>query len=220
MTSEALIVVAEQALSAAIGNALRRVLNLRAEQAFADLMDELRLEKITPESAAADDKTAARMLAFFAAMSQGAARRNLRVMAQIIARRAAYPLQAEDDFLSWSNTIAGLRREEVILLATFHRHQVACMQGLGPDPNADERHEKMLDTNRLTKEELIGPEKPFKTESAFMATAHGLTRTALLIDYPVLDFSCFQTTTLMVELAEMIRLDQWADEALAGLDFT
>ncbi|MBX5086231.1 hypothetical protein HJB56_26245 [Rhizobium lentis] len=100
--------------------ALRALLKKRAQNARDILLEEIRLgnRAITFKSA---DEAAAIIYRYMRAGEEGAARTNLRLLARVIVGSAEGPGLYADDFLRWADILAGLRREEVIVLGVMQR---------------------------------------------------------------------------------------------------
>ena len=72
-----------------------------------------------------DDKAAAAIFVYLRAARDGAARINLRMMAEALINAAQEPTFAPDEFRRQADALASLSRDEVLLLAAFlraHRH--------------------------------------------------------------------------------------------------
>ncbi|TLX11758.1 hypothetical protein [Rhizobium sp. MHM7A] len=100
--------------------ALKALLQKRAQKARDILLEEIRLgnRPITFKSA---DEAAAITYRYMRAGEEGAARTNLRLLARVIVGSAEGPGLYADDFLRWADVLAGLRREEVIVLGVMQR---------------------------------------------------------------------------------------------------
>lgn len=155
----------------AFGLAAGRLLRRRAEQARDVLFEEVRCGDRILSAAEVDEVTAV-LLRYNRAALEGAARLNLRLMAKVIAGEAQHRTLYAHEFLRYADTLAGLQREEIILLGTLHRHwHTAEMKSLG-----DGRRQQA--TCNRTRAELIP--NPFKEADDFYAAAEAVTRTALV----------------------------------------
>ncbi|CDZ73069.1 Hypothetical protein NGAL_HAMBI2610_46990 [Neorhizobium galegae bv. orientalis] len=110
--------------SVAGGMVLQRLLRKRAETAREILIEELRqgdrfLEEVS------EDEAAAIIFRYMRAAEEGAARRNLRLLAAVIAGQAAEESLYADEFLMWADIIASLRSDEIAVLAVVHKHAEA-----------------------------------------------------------------------------------------------
>lgn len=104
----------------ALGTVVDALLKEREEAARDVLLD--RLAKGKSKTSDIPDKEAAAMLfRYMGAAREGAARTNLKLLADVIVGQDSKPGFYANDFLYWSEVIASLRREEVILLGLLHR---------------------------------------------------------------------------------------------------
>lgn len=181
---------------AGIAIAAQQLQHRRLERARDILLDELRQGDRTltdPEV----EETVAVLLRYGRAAQEGAARLNLRLMAKIIAGQAQGEVLYADEFLRHADVIASLRREEVILLGTVHRHWNAV------DVPSLERGRRQQVTRDRAHADLVPV--PFRDEDDFYATAEAVTRTALLrtADGVEDDYMLFQPTRLLDELCDL-----------------
>ncbi|PDT14317.1 hypothetical protein CO670_23815 [Rhizobium sp. J15] len=110
----------DSTVSAAGVIVLRALIRKRAQKARDILLEEIRLgnRPITFENA---DEAAAITYRYMRAAEEGTARTNLRLLARVIVGSAEGPGLYADDFLRWADVLAGLRREEVIVLGVMQR---------------------------------------------------------------------------------------------------
>lgn len=101
----------------AAGNLLEALFRKRAEAARAILVEEMR-HGTRAEYDIDEDEAAAVVFRFFRAATEGAARLNLGLMGSCIAEGASADRLRADLFMRWAEILAGLRREEVHLLAS------------------------------------------------------------------------------------------------------
>lgn len=106
---------------AMLSEAARRWTSRRIAQARAIWIEELRRGALDPIDIGQQDEVAAILFRYQRAAVEGAARLNLRLMAAVAAGQAASGAFVADEFLAWSESIAALRREEVILVVEMHR---------------------------------------------------------------------------------------------------
>jgi hypothetical protein len=100
--------------------AVEHMVKRRAEAARGILQDQLSRAEINIADATDRDEAAAMIFSYTEAAKQGSARRNLRMLAQILAGALATPPIYADEFLRWTRILADLSREEIIILAKFH----------------------------------------------------------------------------------------------------
>ncbi|MGI4807500.1 MAG: hypothetical protein ACRYF2_05255 [Janthinobacterium lividum] len=106
--------------------AAQHLLRRRVEWARDILLDELRQGEKTLSDLEVEEVVAV-LLRYARAAQEGTARLNLRLMAKVIAGQVERGVLYADEFLRNADLIAGLKREEVILLGTIHRHWHAPM---------------------------------------------------------------------------------------------
>lgn len=107
-------------VSAVAGLALDELLKNRRERAREILLDELRAGDVVLAETAVEESVAI-AFRYTRAAQEGAARLNLRLMAQVIRGQAMHKVLHADEFLYWADIIASLKREEVYLIATLRR---------------------------------------------------------------------------------------------------
>jgi hypothetical protein len=102
---------------------LKALLERRTNTGREVLFDELAQGDILPQQAAAKDDAVAVIYHYFRSACMGAARVNLRLLAQGIAGRLRTNTLVADEFLPHADALAALSRDEVILLATMYAVQ-------------------------------------------------------------------------------------------------
>ena len=126
----------------ALGEALARVLRNRGAVARDVLQKQLARAEINIADAADRDEAAAMVFEYIEAARQGAARRNLRMLAEIMAKKLTAPPIYASEFLRWSRLLADLSPEEIITLARLHE--------LYHDDSFDNGHGQPKDYRGLT----------------------------------------------------------------------
>ncbi len=196
--------MAGNTLEAIPGSAARTLvqgaLARRRKAAFEILLQELRRGggPLTP----GDDAIAA-VLRYQRAADEGAARRNLRLMAMVIAGKAFIGNLKSDEFLYVADMLSSLRREEIILLATMQKIRKASLNTEG-SPTPEEQW-------ALAEEELIP--QPFPDKPAMRAVATACLRTGLLSDANTMDdLGWYSTNRYMDELEALAPFDAALDE--------
>src|ERR1700722_15457593 len=111
--------------------ALGRIMAGRAEMAREEIVKQLQKGKL---GAIADDDAAAAMFTYLRAAQEGAARINLRMMAEAFVNASHEPTFAPNEFRHQSLAPASLSRGGVLLLAAFLRANRAAAPGPG-EPN-------------------------------------------------------------------------------------
>ena len=153
---------------------MQKLMEKRLSDAREILLDELRLGDVTLYTARDLEESVAIAFRYARAAQEGAARLNLRLMAQVIAGQAHLGNLVADEFLSWSDILASLRREEIILTATLHQ----CTEKID---SGDERGVIIQESNtwNCACEKLIP--QLFESEELMRSVAGGVTRTGLLV---------------------------------------
>ncbi|MDR3526902.1 MAG: hypothetical protein P4L57_06445 [Rhizomicrobium sp.] len=113
--------IGNEVLDAAWSEAMRRIMKCRAETSRNMLLEELERGTALMMDIEDEDEAAAMVFEYANAAEHGAARRNLRMLAQILVGALVTPPIYASEFLRWSRIIADLTREEIIVLAHFYR---------------------------------------------------------------------------------------------------
>ena len=174
---------------AVAGIALGELLRKRHEAARDILLDELRSGDKTLAEMSEVGEVVAILERYVRAAREGAARLNLRLMAKVIAGQAHRGNLIADEFLYYADILASLRREEIILIATLHRHSKSKAV-----EQIDEGG-KAYKTQNLTKEELVPA--LFLSEKHFMAILGATIRTGLVIGSSAFNEVLYETSPLM-----------------------
>ncbi|MDV4181113.1 hypothetical protein R1521_21685 [Rhizobium brockwellii] len=103
-----------------LGLAYKQVMARRASTAREILLEELAHCRASATDPLPDD-AATVTFRYMRAVQEGAARLNLRLLAAVIAGQTNGPGLYADEFLRWADILAGLRREEVIVLGVMQR---------------------------------------------------------------------------------------------------
>jgi hypothetical protein len=205
---DALTLLAAKAAEIVIPEAMKAYFETRRQRAFEIAVEQLRIAKIDPEEAASRSEVAAMFVKFYQAMAQGAAFRNLRVIAKVLAHKAAHREERTDDFIMWADAIAGLLHEEAVLLAALHRHYARAR--VTKNNVADKVHNQAMST---LQGELVGMNKTFKTRESFEATGTALARTGFVILVTGWGgMISFAPSPRLDDLALLASLDEWAED--------
>lgn len=108
-------------LGATVAEAIQAISRRRIEAAREILLEELRLGEKVLEDAAQLEEVVTCFLRYGRAAQEGAARLNLRLMASVLSGLYTKSRLVSDEFLYFSDLLASLRREEVVIAATFER---------------------------------------------------------------------------------------------------
>lgn len=111
--------------ASAAGALVTGYLKRRTEQARQILLSELRAGIATPNEAAPRDDDIACIVRYLQAARLGAARVNLRLLAKAMVGQTTNGGLVADEFFKYAEALATLSRNEIVLLATMHRVEVA-----------------------------------------------------------------------------------------------
>lgn len=204
--------IAQTAFDIAVKREIQRAFRKRADAATSALIEALRIADVDPAEAAERDEVVAMMVAFYLAMAEGAAVRNLRLLARVHAGKAADRDARTDDFIMWKDAIAGLLHEEAVILATLHKHwRMATAYSIerGLDLDEGPLHNSVLPNVRA---ELTGPGMLFKGPADFTHAATAIARTGFVSVMPVWGGVSIVPTPRLAQLAKLADLQAWADE--------
>jgi len=110
------------ASAALAGWTLGSLFRKRLDTAREILLEELRRCEKSLHEIGEVEEVAAITYRFARAAQEGTARLNLRLMAKVIAGQARLGTLVANEFLYYADIIASLRREEIILITTLHKH--------------------------------------------------------------------------------------------------
>lgn len=179
---------------------VRVVIERRRKNASAILLQELRKGKI-PLSP--PDEIVSSVLRYIRAADEGAARLNLRLMAQVFAGKAFLGNLKADEFLHYAEILSAMRREELVLVATLQKVRKA---NLAAEPHVQWK---------LAVEALVPT--LFEDEQAVRATALGCLRTGLLMDENTMDnMGNYVTSPLMDALERLAPIEAALEEDSTG----
>jgi hypothetical protein len=201
-----LATLAGTALNIAIRTEAQKYFKKRAERTTRLIVEALRTAKVEPKGVEKEESIAGMCVATYMAMAQGAAFRNLAVIAKVLAHKAADPNDNPDDFMSWVDAIAGLRHEEAVLLATLH---AMTEEARKTREAPDKQHGIAIGE---TKRRLVGPTKLIKSDDEFQALCGALSRTGFVILVSLASGLSAAPAPRLAQLAKMANLQAWADE--------
>lgn len=159
------------------GELLSAIMRKRLEAARDIALEEIRRGDRPKEDVADGDEVVAIVFKYLECARQGAARRNLRLMARVMRGQAASGSLFADEFLRYADMVASLSHEEVCTLATMYRVRREFLTRRASDWPA---HEKRSTLDRVIKERLVGRNKVFRREAELVATRAALQRTGLI----------------------------------------
>jgi len=181
--------------------ALQRVFQQRAEAAREVLQDELRRGDITSLDAAGDDAAAAILFRYLRAAQEGAARRNLRLLAQVIRGQLSSGNLVADEFLSYADVLAPLRREEIVLLGAMAQRRDELREAA---PSA-------VQTWTMVENELFGTAM-FPTRGHIKAAARALGRSGLVLLITIWNSDLTVLSVLFDKFAEFCDFEAASNE--------
>lgn len=187
--------------STLVSQAIDSLLEPRRRRAADDLTEALRRGGLTLEEAIrkSPQMTVPMLLRYFRAADEGAARRNLRLLAQVFAgmvqRRPIYA----NEFLQVADILASLRREEIVLIGTLHRHLVPARAEGARDGAEASR------ADQAARKELVP--NIFSTKEMYEAVAGACMRTGLVVAVSGFGGLVYGTSPLMDQLAGIVSFD-------------
>ncbi len=182
-----------------IAQAVQHLMRRRAEQAHHILLDELRNGEKTLSSTEVEESIAV-LLRYGRAALEGSARLNLRLMAKVIAGQTQQSALYADEFLRQADVVAGLKREEVVLLGAFQRYWIS------PETRAmASDNDRMNEVQRQMLSELI-PE-PFEDIAEFVATESAVVRTGFLSGIATFGGTIYRPTRAFERLCSLVSID-------------
>jgi hypothetical protein len=150
------------------GEALKALFKKRADDAREIMLTELSSGKVRFSETDAEEAVAI-VYRYLRAAQEGAARVNLRLLAQVLSGQAHLGLIKADEFLYYADILAPLRRDEILLTGRIIRHW----------ENATDQKDDLIERKRTAttkaREALIP--SVFGDAAEFQAVADGLRRT-------------------------------------------
>lgn len=195
----------EWAFGEAASEALRAVLAKRLRAAQEIALEELRRGRGAFDRPSSEN-AASVALRYLRAAEEGAAVRNLRLMAQVMARLPQADALYADEFLRWADVVAGLRREECIAVAALYEAEKAA------NLNGTEKPQVWSVAFPDVTERYSGEGRPFRTAEDLIQSLASSTRAGLVRTGSGYGGISYQTTPLMEKLASLIELKDMIDE--------
>lgn len=155
--------------------------------------------------AISDDKAAAAIWRYQRAMMEGAARRNLELLAEALVNFAADPEFVPNDFLRHADALASLSREEVLVVASFMRAR----RLLGDQASVPQLWEEAI---------AAGKRYGFRDEADFEAHAAPLARTGWLVPDSGFSFFGYRVGPAFSTIERIVDWDDAADREAEGAD--
>lgn len=181
-------------VAAVLGETAAQALERRRRDRLEAFVDELRHAEVCIHDADEAAELALMLHRVDRAATEGTARVNLRLMAQVIHGQASLGRLVADEFLHYAELIASLRREEVVLLGTAHRESGAAQ---GESFALVKAGPVLLSTGF------------FRNEEHFVAVENALTRTGLVWAEPTVGGNNnFLTTPLFDDLIQLTEFQE------------
>ncbi|MCX4151752.1 MULTISPECIES: hypothetical protein [Paraburkholderia] len=174
---------------------LDRLLKTRREAARTIMLRALKEGSVTLCESDLEESVAV-LYRYLRAAEEGAARRNLRLLAGVFAGQVSGQSIAADEFLYYADILSPLRREEVLLLGTLHRIWI---EQCAASPDVSKRRTGTLGA---LKAELIP--SVFEDDSDFVSVLASLTRTGLVSPFSGFGGEYYQPSPLLQRLARMV----------------
>lgn len=199
-----------------LGTAIQILLEERLASARDILLEEIAAGEILPPDSIGRDDTVAAVYRYYRAAQEGAARINLRLLAQCIAGRVVHSKLRADEFLYYAEIIASLRRNEIILLASAIRHHAdyereRIAQGL-TEFDADG---KLVSVHRRVVQELR-QDYSFTSATEITAFAVALQRTGLIFVETVMDGLRMKPSPQLEDLHRLVNIEAALNKETAG----
>ncbi|SHG73216.1 type II secretion system F family protein [Bradyrhizobium erythrophlei] len=178
-----------------LGNLAEERARKRKQEAIDSIVQEL--EKGTDVVSAFDEKEVPEFvdmaLRLIDAIEKGTAKRNLRLLAQVIVGLKKNRLFKFDNFQKWANILETLTRDELLVLGKAY----VLMQ-------------REVHVWSLLVEELVP--NTFPANGELDAVCAGLLRTGLMLPVPALGNLSYQPAKALLELGKLALLDPGSDE--------
>jgi len=179
-----------EVLRSAIASYLRR----QSEAARDILLEEFRLGNIDRIELASEDELGGILFRYFNAIRDNAARLNLRLMAKVMVGQAQRDRLYADEFSRYSNMLASLSRDEVLVVSKVHQYTKDIMTRRRLNGLADEFDKKLIN-------DLVPSH--FLNEEYLLAVCMAASRSGLLIETTDYITFRFLSTPLMDEIAQL-----------------
>ena len=175
-------------------SALHRYVARRAEQARDILIEEVRTGEIDMSRAASEDDAVAVVYRYYLAARDGAARRNLRLLAKAIVGLAQRDRLYSDEFCKHADVLSGLSRDQIFVAGRFyHLRQVQLAETTGSREGPD--------AWSALKEELVP--KAFSTQEHLEAICAQLAGAGLVYFVSVYGGNAYAPSPILIEVAEL-----------------
>ncbi|MGQ3300296.1 hypothetical protein [Reyranella sp.] len=180
--------------------ALNAYLKRRSAEAQQILFEELRSGGYPPEQVAAEDDGIAVIHGYVRAAWEGRARVNLRLLAKAITGQLQVGTLVADEFYLYAESLAGLSRDEVILVSTLLRHHPKLPDV--PEEEAGEREKQSPWLATMAEMEAKGWQK-----DKVAAVASRCLRSGFVIAQSAWGGLAFKVSPLLLDLSKTVDFD-------------
>ena len=181
--------ILDQAVGAGVDAALSELLAGRRRDARDRLVRRLSQGKTI---SLADDAAAAAIFTYMRAAEEGAARRNLELMADFLARSAAEPDYAPNEFRRHARHLADLSRAEALALAVMTKSEQLTLKD---------------DPWRPVVDYAISTSGYFKSRDEFTAACGALVRTGWVVPLSLYGSIGYAPTVILADVARLLDVE-------------
>lgn len=201
------------AVGEVLSESVRRLMVARTMKVRAAILEDVRNANIELSDLMSKDANIAMMIALVEALRQGAAIRNLRIIARILTYKAIRPDETTDDFLSWTEVVKSLTARELWFLITLWKS----FKEDPDEPGSDRDNSKTARAKAFSK--LVGPGRLLKDAYEYETYGYSLLRTGFVTMISIIaDFNLFRPTEKLDRLVEMARLNNWAEGTIEEME--
>ncbi|WP_342238098.1 hypothetical protein [Inquilinus sp. OTU3971] len=183
----------------AVSSLVEGVWRKRQERAKEVFLDEMRRGNLPPSYVQVDDETIAILLRFNRAAMEGAAKRNLRLMARVFVGMARVHSIQADEFLSLADSLSSLRREEAVVLADLLCAFKAIEDGL------IENNQKNVNAFQEAKEKSMA--RLSINEEGYLSFCGSLLRTGFVLSISGFDGGVYIASPMGKRLAKLVEIE-------------
>ena len=174
---------------------IRDYLNRKTQEARDILLGELSQARIDELTVSSKDEAIAVIYRYGMAVRDGAAKRNLRLLAKVVVGLAQRNCFFTDEFNKFADILSRLSRDEILVVGTLHRHRKNEERRHGPQISTHQWWPKAID-------ELVPSQ--FPSEEYVVAICCSALRTGLILTPKDFDSSGeYATSPIMDEVAEL-----------------
>ncbi len=183
-----------------VGHLLHEHLNNRAREAQDVLLDQLRRGEGPPVQAASADDGIRVIYRYQLAVQEGAARRNLKLLARVIVGLGRHDRLFADEFNKYAEALSRLTRDEILVIGGLHKRRKAEELKQGKGTSTHQWWDKAVS-------DLVP--SSFETEEHVVAVCCSAMRTGLVITPRDFDSTGeYATSPIMDEVEELADFEQ------------